>query len=218
MNWATTAAGGGPNTGKSLAEIQAEEAEQERERQERERQQKRARQKEMGLAQASVWGNASSNLSWASKAASVGVVTPAASPAMPQSKNKQKPYGNGGSSSGVINSVPAPWSSAVDTNISGGFWDDAATPPGLNNSSSQQSKKKKGNNKEVPKNSAKAAKEDAKVAQIFRENSARNTPRQNEFEAWCSSALANLNAQVDIPTFMAFLGDVESPYEVRIKV
>ena len=145
MNWATTAAGGGPNTGKSLAEIQAEEAEQERERQERERQQKRARQKEMGLAQASVWGNASSNLSWASKAASVGVVTPAASPAMPQAKNKQKQYGsgNGGSSSGVINSVPAPWSSAVDTNISGGFWDDAAHPPGLNNSSSQQNKKKK---------------------------------------------------------------------------
>ena len=54
MNWATTAAAGmnsGPNGGKSLAEIQAEEEEQERERQERERQQKRARQKEMGLAQ-----------------------------------------------------------------------------------------------------------------------------------------------------------------------
>ena len=61
----------------------------------------------------------------------------------------------------------------------------------------------------------KAAKEDAKVAQIFRENSAKNTPRQNEFEAWCSSALANLNGQVDIPTFMAFLKDIESPYEVR---
>ena len=60
----------------------------------------------------------------------------------------------------------------------------------------------------------KTAKEDAKVAQIFRENSAKNTPRQNEFEAWCSSALSNLNAQVDIPTFMAFLKDIESPYEV----
>jgi len=45
--------------------------------------------------------------------------------------------------------------------------------------------------------------------------SAKNTPRQNEFEAWCSSALANLNAQVDIPTFMAFLKDIESPYEVN---
>merc|ERR1719370_1837698 len=65
----------------------------------------------------------------------------------------------------------------------------------------------------------KTAKEDAKVAQIFRENSAqnsaKNTPRQNEFEAWCSSALSNLNAQVDIPTFMAFLKDIESPYEVN---
>merc|ERR1711997_800149 len=40
-------------------------------------------------------------------------------------------------------------------------------------------------------------------------------PRQNEFEAWRASALANLNAQVDIPTFMAFLSDIESPYEVN---
>ena len=54
MNWATTAAAGinnGPSSGKSLAEIQAEEEEQERRRQERERQQKKERQKEMGLAQ-----------------------------------------------------------------------------------------------------------------------------------------------------------------------
>ena len=54
MNWASTAASGmnnGPNSGKSLAEIQAEEEEHERRRQERERQQKKERQKEMGLAQ-----------------------------------------------------------------------------------------------------------------------------------------------------------------------
>ena len=99
----------------------------------------------------------------------------------------------------------------------GGFWDDDGTPPpGLNSSNTNQShrNKKKTNSKEGQKNVSKAAKEDAKVAQIFRENSAKNTPRQNEFEAWCSSALANLNAQVDIPTFMAFLKDIESPYEV----
>ena len=167
---------------------------------------------------ASVWGSASSNLSWASKAASIGVAAPpsnATNPAVtPQSKSKQNHQA--GNSSLVTNSG-APWNSALNTNNgSGGFWDDAAPPPGLNNNMSSQSNKskKKTNSKDVQKSSMKTAKEDAKVAQIFRENSAKNTPRQNEFEAWCSSALANLNAQVDIPTFMAFLKDIESPYEV----
>ena len=67
MNWATTAAGGinnGPNGGKSLAEIQAEEEEQERKRQERERQQKRERQKEMGLAQVSFFPSTNCSVSF----------------------------------------------------------------------------------------------------------------------------------------------------------
>ena len=222
MNWATTAAAGinnGPsNSGKSLAEIQAEEEAEERKRQERERQQKRERQKEMGLAQASVWGSASSNLSWASKAASIGAPTPAVnitnSAATPQPKSKQNHQGG---SSSLVTSSPAPWSSAVNANnVSGGFWDDATPPPGLDSNTTSQSNKmkKKANSKDAQKSNMKTAKEDAKVAQIFRENSAKNTPRQNEFEAWCSSALAHLNAQVDIPTFMAFLKDIESPYEV----
>jgi hypothetical protein len=48
------------------------------------------------------------------------------------------------------------------------------------------------------------------VTLIFRE---KQKP-QNEFEAWCTSSLEVLNAEVDIPTFMAFLNDIESPYEV----
>ncbi len=39
---------------------------------------------------------------------------------------------------------------------------------------------------------------------------------ENAFERWCQGALQNLNAQVDIPTFMAFLHDIDSPYEVRL--
>lgn len=56
----------------------------------------------------------------------------------------------------------------------------------------------------------KSAKEEAAVTLIFRE---KQKP-QNEFEAWCASSLEVLNAEVDIPTFMAFLNDIESPYEV----
>jgi len=149
----------------------------------------------------------------------IGVASPtsnATNPtATPQSKSKQNHQGG---TSSLVTSSPAPWTTAVNANNgAGGFWDDATPPPGLNSNTSTQSNKnkKKANSKEVQKNNIKTAKEDAKVAQIFRENSAKNTPRQNDFEAWCSSALANLNAQVDIPTFMAFLKDIESPYEVN---
>ena len=38
--------------------------------------------------------------------------------------------------------------------------------------------------------------------------------RGKEFDSWCVSALDGLGAQVDIPTFLAFLKDIESPYEV----
>ena len=48
------------------------------------------------------------------------------------------------------------------------------------------------------------------MSSIFRE---KKQPA-NEFERWCHGALQNLNAQVDIPTFMAFLQDIDSPYEV----
>merc|ERR1711936_1937 len=37
---------------------------------------------------------------------------------------------------------------------------------------------------------------------------------KNDFEEWCSKALQGLQAQVDIPTFLGFLMDIESPYEV----
>merc|ERR1719225_2056016 len=38
---------------------------------------------------------------------------------------------------------------------------------------------------------------------------------KNDFEEWCSKALQGLQAQVDIPTFLGFLMDIESPYEVH---
>jgi hypothetical protein len=35
------------------------------------------------------------------------------------------------------------------------------------------------------------------------------------FQSWCRSSLESLNTDVDIETFMGFLQDIESPYEVR---
>ncbi|XP_058056033.1 GIGYF family protein Gyf [Anopheles bellator] len=39
--------------------------------------------------------------------------------------------------------------------------------------------------------------------------------QNNEFTSWCSRALSSLNSNVDIPTFVGFLQDIESPYEVK---
>ncbi|KXJ76180.1 hypothetical protein RP20_CCG010226 [Aedes albopictus] len=37
----------------------------------------------------------------------------------------------------------------------------------------------------------------------------------NEFTGWCTRALTSLNSNVDIPTFVGFLQDIESPFEVK---
>ena len=189
MNWANTATATGGS--KSLAEIQAEETAKERERQEMEKQQKRARQKEMGLAQASVWGSASSNLSWASKAATSAPAQSHAAP-NPSPKNNKTAWGSNGGDQG-------------------GFWEEVqvSSAPTKSGNSNNNSKSKK-----VMNAQSKKAKEDAKVASIFREQK----KPANEFEAWCSQALQSLHAQIDIPTFMAFLNDIESPFEVRNNV
>ena len=96
------AATGTADAAKSLAEIQAEESRTERDRQDRLKVERQARQKEMNLGQASVWGNASANLSWGDKdrGASTATVVNAV-----QNRN-----GGGGGGGG------------------GGFWEETATP------------------------------------------------------------------------------------------
>merc|ERR1719402_1437253 len=186
VNWATVSGGG--SGVKSLAEIQAEEARVERERQEKEQAARSARQKELNLAQAGVWGSASNSISWAGKMGNNG---------NSQARTNGNPWGNNNNSSTTV----APE----------GFWDPvmpsddpplqapvAKTTPGPT--------KKKNKNKVT---------EEAKVKEIFKEKAAKP---KNEFEEWCAKVLTGLNAQglgVDIPTFLSFLMDIESPYEVH---
>ena len=194
MNWANTMNSMDGGAQKSLAEIQAEEARQDRERQERERREKKARQKDLSLAQASVWGSASSNLSWANKTSSVS--------------NFQQ----------VLQQQPAaPPQQAVlqpsHSSSSIGFWDNNDPPPAPKPQpqqapppQQQQKQPSQHNNKKNMKNK----KEETKVAAIFKE---KGKPK-NEFDEWCITALEKLDPQVDIPTFLGFLIEVESPYEV----
>lgn len=141
----------------------------------------------MSLAQASVWGSASTNLSWASKTAP---------PALP-----------------VSNPSPIQQQPSAQYSNNAGFWDNAESPSvqqqqqqkqQSQNQQQQQQQKKNKNNKKV--------KEENKVAAIFKESKGKP---ENEFEEWCISALDKLDPQVDIPTFLGFLNDVESPYEVN---
>ena len=152
----------------------------EHQRQEQLRAERQERQKAMNLAQASVWGNASANLSWAPK---------------PGSNNANQ------------NSPKAQNVSAKKSNNEAqslGFWEDQPVPkPQQQQQQPQQSTQQKKNRKKV--------REEDKVAAIFKES---RGPK-NDFEAWCTKALNDLNAQVDIPTFLAFLQDIESPYEVN---
>merc|ERR1712020_400672 len=172
---------------KSLAEIQAEEARQDRDRQERERREKKARQKDLSLAQASVWGSASSNLSWASKAAPITA---------PQTTIPV-------SGSGFWDEPPAPKPQQQQQQLQPPIQMSQQQPLQQQQTTPQPSKKNKKNNK---------AKEEIKVAAIFKESKGKP---DNEFEEWCLSSLDKLNPQVDIPTFLSFLNDVESPYEVN---
>ncbi|XP_043947154.1 GIGYF family protein Gyf isoform X1 [Drosophila biarmipes] len=38
---------------------------------------------------------------------------------------------------------------------------------------------------------------------------------EGEFTSWCMKSLDNMSAKVDVPTFVAFLQDLEAPYEVK---
>ena len=219
MNWATAAGSNGnhrspASNAKSLAEIQAEEERQERERQERERKERKARQKEMGLAQACVWGSASANLSWANRTAA------AAPPTAAQQLQPQQQQQVGGNQKAAKQPQQQPQGGNVWQQPQG-FWDEPTPQQSQqqqqqlqqpNRNAAQKQPQQKSGNK-----SKKLAKEETKVAAIFREK-----PKpQNEFEAWVGQSLEKfqsvdkLNAEFDVATFMAFLSEIESPYEVR---
>ena len=99
-----------------------------------------------------------------------------------------------------------------------GFWDNAESPSVQQQQQQQQQQQKQQSQiqqqqQQQKKNkNNKKVKEENKVAAIFKESKGKP---ENEFEEWCISALDKLDPQVDIPTFLGFLNDVESPYEVR---
>jgi len=187
INWATAAAPTGGKV-KSLAEIQAEEARVERERMEREMASRTVRSKDGGgnNSGSGIWGGSGrSGTTWAGK---IAANTPAPAAGGRSNGNPWTAANGAPSSAAVV--APA------------GFWDPVIpdTP--------QQTKKSINNNNSKNNKNKKRGDDEPRGKQQQQKS-------KNEFEEWCSKALQDLQAQVDIPTFLGFLMDIESPYEVH---
>ncbi|KYM75908.1 hypothetical protein ALC53_13621 [Atta colombica] len=100
-----------------------------------------------------------------------------------------------------------------------GFWDPtpvkSSTPmkqPAkqtvITKSASSQQQQQNNNNKA---SKSKNKREEELVKKLFEQN----TAKTDEFTQWCNKALSSIQASVDIPTFVGFLRDIESAYEVK---
>ncbi|XP_029052326.1 GRB10-interacting GYF protein 2 isoform X2 [Osmia bicornis bicornis] len=117
--------------------------------------------------------------------------------------------------SGASN-VGQAWSSNSGTS---GFWDEPT--PVKSSSATKQSAKQTAvikspsvNQQQQQSNKANKSKnkrEEELVKKLFEQN----TAKTDDFTQWCNKALSGLQVSVDIPTFVGFLRDIESAYEVK---
>ncbi|XP_004868136.1 GRB10-interacting GYF protein 2 isoform X3 [Heterocephalus glaber] len=113
--------------------------------------------------------------------------------------------------SDIVSSI---WSNADTKNSNMGFWDDAVKEVGPRNSTNKNK-----NNASLSKSVGvsnrqnKKVEEEEKLLKLFQGvNKA-----QDGFTQWCEQMLHALNTanNLDVPTFVSFLKEVESPYEVH---
>ncbi|XP_074045795.1 GRB10-interacting GYF protein 2 isoform X4 [Macrotis lagotis] len=109
--------------------------------------------------------------------------------------------------------VSSIWSNADTKNSNMGFWDDAVKEMGPRNSSKNKSNTSLGKSIGVSSRQNKKVEEEEKLLKLFQGvNKA-----QDGFTQWCEQMLHALNTanNLDVPTFVSFLKEVESPYEVH---
>ncbi|XP_014474042.1 PREDICTED: PERQ amino acid-rich with GYF domain-containing protein CG11148 isoform X2 [Dinoponera quadriceps] len=125
-----------------------------------------------------------------------------------------------GTASQCLNWANSSTSSQAWSNNSGatGFWDDPT--PVRSSTTTKQPVKQVVNTKSAPSqqqqqnnkaSKSKNKREEELVKKLFEQN----TAKTDEFTQWCNKALSGLQASVDIPTFVGFLRDIESAYEVK---
>lgn len=94
-----------------------------------------------------------------------------------------------------------------------GFWDDAVKEVGPRNSSNKNKNASLSKSVGVSNRQNKKVEEEEKLLKLFQGvNKA-----QDGFTQWCEQMLHALNTanNLDVPTFVSFLKEVESPYEVH---
>ncbi|KAM8789553.1 GRB10-interacting GYF protein 2 [Rhynchonycteris naso] len=226
----------------SLAEIQKLEEERERQLREEQRRQQRdlmkalqQQQQQQQQQKLSGWGNVSKP---AGTAKSLLEIQQEEARQMQKQQQQQHQQPNrarnsthsslhtsiGNSVWGSINTGPSNqwasdlvssiWSNADTKNSNMGFWDDAVKEVGPRNSTNKNK-----NNASLSKSVGvsnrqnKKVEEEEKLLKLFQGvNKA-----QDGFTQWCEQMLHALNTanNLDVPTFVSFLKEVESPYEVH---
>ncbi|XP_036110483.1 GRB10-interacting GYF protein 2 isoform X4 [Molossus molossus] len=228
----------------SLAEIQKLEEERERQLREEQRRQQRElmkalqQQQQQQQQKLSGWGNVSKPAGTAKSLLEIQQEEARQMQKQQQQQQQQHQQPNrarnnthsnlhtsiGNSVWGSINTGPpnqwasdlvsSIWSNADTKNSNMGFWDDAVKEVGPRNSTNKNK-----NNTSLSKSVGvsnrqnKKVEEEEKLLKLFQGvNKA-----QDGFTQWCEQMLHALNTanNLDVPTFVSFLKEVESPYEVH---
>lgn len=109
--------------------------------------------------------------------------------------------------------ISSVWGAPDNKNTNVGFWDEAVKEVGSQSSKSNKNNPNPGKSHGVQNKPNKKAEEEEKLMKLFQgANKA-----QDGFTLWCEQMLQVLNTanNLDVPTFVSFLKEVESPYEVH---
>ncbi|XP_024884042.1 GIGYF family protein CG11148-like [Temnothorax curvispinosus] len=172
---------------KSLAQIQQEKQERVAKVKKRERLEKAGQKESASMLQnAGIWGTSSQCLNWANSSAS-----------------SSQGWSINSGTTGFCDSTAVKLSTTTKQPAK------QATITKPVSSQQQQQQQQQNSNNKASKNKNK--KEEELVKELFEQN----TAKTDEFTQWCSKTLSSIQASVDIPTFVTFLRDLETPYEVR---
>ncbi|KAK2705895.1 hypothetical protein QYM36_016043 [Artemia franciscana] len=94
----------------------------------------------------------------------------------------------------------------------GGFWDET---PVVRQPPRQQQKPAQQQPQQLVPKKQKAAKDEENVKKIFEKTAQQQVNNVDKFTQWCMDYLGKMNSDIDIPTFIAFLKEVESAYDVN---
>ncbi|XP_043245024.1 GRB10-interacting GYF protein 2-like isoform X2 [Amphibalanus amphitrite] len=214
---------------KSLAEIQAEQARELAKRQQRAQAERQQQQQQLTFQQAGVWSGASQNLSWSKMAAATPAPAAAAPAAAPAPAAARAPSAAAKASDSAAQpsawdgsarqGTAGPWTAAVANNKqstnsapapgAAGFWEPAAATGAGKKGKGQPTGQPAAapSKKKAQRNKA----EQQAVMKLF----VQEEPADDGFHAWATATLKRMKADVDVPTFIGFLKDVESPFEVK---